>query len=72
MRFIKWLLSIPFVLMGVIFAFNSPSSISLDLWPSEYALHMPLTLFAFIIFAFGYFAGYISRSINNKSRRYPR
>jgi len=65
MRFLSWFIWVPFLVAVSVFAISNRDFIQIDLWPTDYTVEMPLTLFGFVIFVFGYLLGYIISKINS-------
>lgn len=57
MRFLFWLLFVPFALVVVIFAVSNRASVSVDFWPLPFKQETPLYLLSLGTLAFGFFFG---------------
>ncbi|HBM90441.1 MAG TPA: hypothetical protein DD400_00970 [Rhodospirillaceae bacterium] len=57
MRFLSALLSLPFLIVLVIFVVHNGSIAELNFWPFDLKISMPLSLLALIFFVLGAFLG---------------
>ncbi|MDV7339941.1 LapA family protein [Terasakiella sp. A23] len=57
MRFLSWLLFLPFALVVVIFAVSNRGPIAVDFWPLPFSQDVPLYLLSLGTLAFGFFFG---------------
>jgi len=56
-KFLFWLLFLPFALVVVIFAVSNRGPISVDFWPLPFSQEIPLYLLSLGTLAFGFFFG---------------
>ena len=57
MKFLSWLLFLPFALVVVIFAVSNRGPIAVDFWPLPFSQDVPLYLLSLGTLAFGFFFG---------------
>jgi uncharacterized integral membrane protein len=57
MKFLSWLITIPVVVLCVLFAVSNRQEVNLDLWPTGYVLSAPLYLISLGCLALGFFSG---------------
>lgn len=57
MKFLFWLLFLPFALVVVIFAVSNRGPIAVDFWPLPFSQEIPLYLLSLGTLAFGFFFG---------------
>ncbi len=57
MRFLSWLLFLPFALIVVIFAVSNRGPIAVDFWPLPFSQDVTLYLLSLGTLAFGFFFG---------------
>ncbi len=74
MRFLSALLSLPFLIVLIIFTVHNGSIAALNFWPFNFKISMPLSLLALIFFVLGVLLGslfsipYLWRSRREKKR----
>jgi uncharacterized integral membrane protein len=57
MKFLSWLITLPVVVLCVLFAVSNRQEVNLDLWPTGYVLSAPLFLISLGCLALGFFSG---------------
>ncbi len=57
MRAFSLLLTLPFILVVLVFALHNRATVALDFWPFEAGLSMPVSLLALALFVLGFAAG---------------
>jgi uncharacterized integral membrane protein len=57
MRFLSWLITLPVIVLCVLFAVSNRQEVNLDLWPTGYVLTAPLYLISLGCLVLGFFSG---------------
>lgn len=57
MKFLSWLISLPFLVVCVLFAVNNRQEVTIDCWPLDYDIKTPLFVVTLGMFLLGLILG---------------
>ncbi|MGO1119906.1 LapA family protein [Rhodovibrionaceae bacterium A322] len=60
MKYISWLITLPLLILGVVFALANRQVVDLSLWPLDSAVEVPLYLAVLVPLVIGYLLGGIA------------
>lgn len=69
MRFLRWLIAAPFLLLLVLFALSNTTTLKLGLWPTDYTIEWPASAVILVAMAIAFMAGALLMWVSELGQR---
>jgi uncharacterized integral membrane protein len=69
MRYLRWLIAAPFLLLLVLFALSNTSTLKLGLWPTDYTIEWPASAVILLAMAIAFMAGALLMWVSDLGQR---
>jgi uncharacterized integral membrane protein len=69
MRYLRWLIAAPFLLLLVLFALSNTTTLKLGMWPTDYTIEWPASAVILVAMAIAFMAGALLMWISELGQR---